>query len=736
MISADRLLPQQEIYNFLRSITIKYDPMVHYVNQMVIDKGYAVNDSDPTTWKYYINLTGAYHASDTRMYVTSLDTRQQILFSPATLAVNLRTRQAYLPGSDYYKRLCETYPEQVDLIKSILFPVPDMTSAIAAKNLTLLGYGSGILEPAEEPILVMEIESFLAVIKERWYFNFLDDEPYFYITFWSCLFIHLAMLLMSCRVANIQTPYVHSWDIWNKLESKGVSNYSDILNRQKSMVLYQNIDYLKQNSGKESNLIFLVNRLLYDFGVALYGRMVVQEAETGAQNYQLTPQLVPIQIPTNTADLGTEIATETVATIQQQLYQAGLTLSDSPETITAVERALSDTTLNNYMTKFLEIRPIAMNKPYADLLNMFIIETLMLTIGEGYYAQPVNIVDPVTNNILYLTPQALLGLYNYATNKAVGVTPTLIPTSMRLFLSFTPEIATPSLTIPWQDELIYLSMYVDTASYLSGLSYNTTMQSPDDFTTNLTALWLKFMEHLLADESTEIEQAHVSYMYLSSLCHSRREQTLNIAPGFTDYATWLGITGLDLQTNILSQYALQPDPAAAWSNLADIIITALVPINDVLNTFGNFTLNDTGYNRLTDLFVQMCSYRVVFLNSNRQTDESIAGAKWSTNYSPVTFHSYEDDITTEVMRFQTTMTVTQPLELVPDIHADPIVTFSTHQTYTETFVSQPVSSLQAGELPVIPIKTNPIPSTTVSLLNTDMHYVAMGVEFIPPLVSL
>lgn len=651
MISKDRLLMQQQIYNFLRSVTIKYDPIAQYLNDQIVKKGYPLNEQDPESWKYYLNMQGKYHASDTLMYVTSLDTQQQILFSPDVLTVHPRTKSVYKPGGIYYKRLCETYPEQVDLIKSILFPVTDVEKAIKSDDLTLLQYGTGYLEEYEEKLMIMEIEEFLEILKERWYFDFLDDEPYFYLVFWGSLWTYLAMLLMTARESYVHTPYVHTWHIWNDLKAQGLDDYSDILDRKKAMMLYQNIDYLKANAGKQSNLILLANRLLNDFGVAIYGRKVVQESETGAERYQLTPQLQAVRVPTDTATITTEISSETVATIQSKVYSKGLTPENTSEAAVVKERRLGDTTLNNFMTKFLEIRPITRNKIYSDILNMFLLETLTTSIIRGYYNEPVNINDLSTGVALYLYPRELLSLYHYATQKSLGIEPEFIPTQVSLYKAFKTELGTPKKTLQWGDELVYVSSHFNPNDVLSGLEYNTSIADPAAFTEMLTDQWLRYMDHHLKDQNTKIDKRHFILDYLMSLCHERRVETIDLIPGFATYKDWLGPQGIDIASSVLSQYDVQMDPSSAWANLADSIMSALVPINDVLDNFGNFTLSDFGYTRLRQLFVQMCSYRVVFLESSRSTPQYTTGSKWSTRYGPDHMGTYgERDIVRYIKR--------------------------------------------------------------------------------------
>lgn len=665
MISTDKLSFQRQIYDFLRTVTIKYAPIADYINSSLLERGYSVNDQDPTSWKYYINMLGEYHVSDTLMYVTSVDTQERILFSKENLALHPRTRSLYVPGAQYHDRLCEIYPNQTDLIKSILFPVEDLTKAITSSDLTILNFGSGYLEDYEENPLIEGLRAFLEILKERWYFEFLDDEPYFHITFFGGLWTKMAAFLLTEREHFIHTPYVHSWHIWNQIRDYGLDDYSDILNREKSMFLYQNIDYLKTNAGKMSNLIILVNRLLDDFGVSIYARRVVQESDTGAAKYQLTPQLQAVRIPTNNRSSVTEIGDETVETIQNRAYAKGFAIDNSSEAAVVKERQLGDTVLNDFMTKFLEIRPIARNKVYADILNVFLLETLSTSILNDYYKDPVVVNDPATNSVLYLYPRELLALYHYAAIKSIGHTPELIPNGFFFHKAFNTTIGTPTKTIKIDEEKIYLSMYVNTNAFLSDLNYDTTIDDPASFSAMASRLWLRYLEHLIEDTSTSIDTKRHVLSYLSSLCHTRRIEEHVLVEGHDSYERWLGPDGIDIQSSILAQYDLQADPGLAWSNLSDTIISALMPMTDILNEYGNYTLTDFGYERLRQLFIQMCSYKVVFLESTRDTPNFATGGKWSHRYGPDQFASFSDYIMTTTLHTKDHTTLNQDVELSP-----------------------------------------------------------------------
>ena len=723
------LLQQQQIYNFLRSLSIKFSPIADSVNTLLIQKGIEVNELDPTTWKYYLNMVGEYHSSDTPMYVTSLDTRQKILFSIPNLAINPATAQAYTPGGKYYNRLCTIYPEQVDLIKSILFPVPSMSAAIAAPDFTLLNYGNGFLEEWEQPKIIMEIEKFLNIYVDRWYFDFLDDEPYFHITAWSSLWTYLAMLIMSTRLELIKTPYVHSWHIWQYLQTKGVGDYSDILNRKQSMMLYQNIDYLKANAGKQSNLIVLADNLLADFDIGLYGRRVVQEAETYAGTYQLNPQLEAVRIPTSYGEISAEIQAKTVSEMQGDIFALGLTPSESVETVQAVERKLGNTTLNDYMTKFLEIRPIPKNVPFAQDLSNFMMETLVVSIVNGYYKNAIKIVEPISGDIMYLTPSEALALYSYAINQSLTITNDVIPSTAILYQSFTTDIGTPDSVFLRGDEKYLVSSQYNASDILSGLSYNTNISIPTDFSTMASNLWDKYLTHMLLDMDTSLEKRYEILKYLMTFCHQYRQVTMDLVPGYTSYSAWLGSNGLNIEQDMLSAYAGQKDPLLSWDNLALAIITALIPSNSTISTYTDLTLSRSDYARLSQLFINMCSYRVLFIESDPSTPTFNMGYRFITKWDPTIgnlvaydrFSMWQNITTTQSSVLETTLDQGWKKDITTDIQNVESASIGTTTTI--------VSSTTSGHCIRPRVMKNSI-TTTTTTGSVNLRYAPMSAALI------
>jgi 3'-phosphoadenosine 5'-phosphosulfate sulfotransferase (PAPS reductase)/FAD synthetase len=73
-------------------MVIKVEAVADSINERLkATYGNVFDVDDKRTWKYYLNLSGQYHSTDKKIYVTSLDTLQTIEFSRDTLAIHRAT---------------------------------------------------------------------------------------------------------------------------------------------------------------------------------------------------------------------------------------------------------------------------------------------------------------------------------------------------------------------------------------------------------------------------------------------------------------------------------------------------------------------------------------------------------------------------------------------------------------------------------------------------------------------
>ncbi|MBB5409235.1 hypothetical protein HDG34_003176 [Paraburkholderia sp. HC6.4b] len=253
------------------TLTIKSQESLDGLNQYVKDY-YGLmrfDETEPTTWKYYMNVAGQYHFTDTPMQVKSLDSMQIIDFTVENLKVHTATAAAYQFGTWEYYQLVTQYPKQVFLILGIIYPV-EVQSAISAADGDILGWPASLIEPNEFS-LVQKLQGWIKAFKNRW-FNpqyGISDELYFTVQN-SNLYYGLAMAIISYRLAACGTAEAHSYHVRQYLASHlGLDAYYDQLTLAQSIWLYRNINYIERNAGKQSTFRTLIQKLLTDRGIPL-----------------------------------------------------------------------------------------------------------------------------------------------------------------------------------------------------------------------------------------------------------------------------------------------------------------------------------------------------------------------------------------------------------------------------------------------------------------------------------
>ena len=247
---------KKEIFNFLRTVTIKFEPFAYMMGKDYMELHGLTNPHAP--WNpYYINLVGEYVETNTLMTVRSIETEQTVPFNRDLFTKYPRTGKLYkIPNQEYF-RLQERYPENTGLIQSIVYPVSSIEEAIAAPNLSLLAYDDSLLEETERYDLILCLKNFLEFVRRRWWVADFGYEDMYATTFWTMLWQMLPIVLLTRRFTNIRTPCVHSYHVWEYLSNKGLGDYRTVLTTKQSMWLYRNLEYVLKNQGKNDTLIKL-----------------------------------------------------------------------------------------------------------------------------------------------------------------------------------------------------------------------------------------------------------------------------------------------------------------------------------------------------------------------------------------------------------------------------------------------------------------------------------------------
>lgn len=271
---------------FAKTVVVKLAEAAELINEGVV-ASYgtgAVNKYDPTSWKYYMNLSGEYHPTDTIMSVVSIDTLEEIDFTVDNLKIHTATAEAHQFGTRLYESLLYRYPKQEMLINGILSPV-DMATAIAAENGTIIGFQPNLVE-SNEVTLIRDLEIYIKNVMHRWFnAQFAMSDAYYVTDFFTQLKLYVYPELINLRQRRCKTSEAHSFHVRMYLASHGgLDRYLPYMTLKQALWFYRNIRYILRNSGKVEQFAKLIENLLTSRGIPI-GKYSIRQLDSYKENY-------------------------------------------------------------------------------------------------------------------------------------------------------------------------------------------------------------------------------------------------------------------------------------------------------------------------------------------------------------------------------------------------------------------------------------------------------------------
>lgn len=419
-------LYKQKVYSLAKTLVIKSDAAAKAVNTGLEQMGYYVDRFDPKTWKYYLNLSGVYHQTDSLMTVTSMDTREEIAFTKENLLIHRATAREYAYGSRYYNELLRRYPNQESLIIGILNPV-NINTAIAAEDGTILQFDHTLVED-NEVSLIKRLETWIKGIMIRW--NVADysiTDDLYVPAFLGVLYSQIPAKILNLRLDACHTNEVHSYHIREYLASNGkLENFLDFLTKKQALFLYRNIRYIHRNAGKAETFELLVKRILTERGIPLAAYEMRHNLSN--QPDELYPDVDLIQVPLNDRRISAINKTRTVMEMlvkEDDIAKGNRSVrNESALDITVkMENSLND----RLQTKVLESDLVDLSDAAAFTLSDTLLNQWLWMSYAGLYLTILSVPHPVTGNRILLTAKDAYAIFIFAYNKARGVVIDEIP---------------------------------------------------------------------------------------------------------------------------------------------------------------------------------------------------------------------------------------------------------------------------------------------------------------------
>lgn len=417
---------QNDTIKLVRSMVIKSVKTAEAINQRLVELNQSVSNN-PKEWKYYLNLSGEYHYTDTPMEVVSLDTLETIPFTKAYLEVHKTTKLEYTFNSSYYLELLDKYPGQESLIRGILNPI-DIDEAVNADDYAILYYDVNLIEENEYGL----VESI-----NKWIRSFMlkhNVEGYhlasdLYTTaLLGCMYSHLPTAILNLRLDNCKTNRVHSYHLWTYLASNArLNKYRRTLTIKQALFLYRNIHFLLANAGKSSTLDILIERMLTERGFPVYGYDIRHQMDTF--NEYLQPEVEVVRTQINEAyETYSLKPVNTVKYLHELLEDKAKSNGDDIDRDTLdVTNKMSVVGRNVLHTKVLEsIATVESINEEITLSEVLFSEWVTLSV-DGYYDGFIRIPHPITGENMLLKPIDALILFIFVLNRSIGVTLDEIP---------------------------------------------------------------------------------------------------------------------------------------------------------------------------------------------------------------------------------------------------------------------------------------------------------------------
>ncbi|HCJ5818868.1 TPA: hypothetical protein NU463_004524, partial [Escherichia coli] len=283
-----------------KSLIVKSESIAQQMNLAITKNGGFVSENRET-WRYYLHLAGKRHAIDKPIYITSLDTQEQIELTTQNLSRHKKTSNVYRSNPEYIDDLIAEYPDYAVYIRGTFNPI-DVAYAIRVDDCSILYYDPALVEP-QETSLITHIENFIRAAHVR----FMADgwkvhNDCFVLAFYMQQYPVWPGLIMYIRKRLQFTTETHSYYVTEFLAShQELHEFMPYLTLKQKFTLYRNIRYWERNSGKEEIFTWMIDTLLTGWGMPAVGYKVAQQIHdpTTGSDDDLTPLPIGYQSSLN-----------------------------------------------------------------------------------------------------------------------------------------------------------------------------------------------------------------------------------------------------------------------------------------------------------------------------------------------------------------------------------------------------------------------------------------------------
>ena len=500
----------------------------------------AVDALEPSSWKYYLNVSGEYHPLDTVMEVVSWDTLETIVFNKANLEIHRATYRAYAFGTPLYKELLSKYPEQELLIKGILFPV-DIETAINADDGIILAYDTSLVD-SNEYSLIHNLNGWIKNFKFRWVnHQFEISDSLYSATMLGIMYVNLIPAILNFRLEACKTNEAHRYHTTEYLLSHGIPEICiQHLTKQQTLYFYRNIKYLQRHAGTKETFERLLDHIMTERGLPL-SKYVMKHQDVD-QLETLYPKIEFKNIALN--GMYSE-------NIDDYFSLPEILSKESKNALGNVEYAdiHSDSILEKFeisrssvvQTKMLECAVVDYTDAGQDRIEEVLINHWLYYSVSGLYSVYIGIINPVTGERMPLQVKDAFILAMYAFAKTFELELINVPQAVA---SKVQRIQPPSI-----EELMSVvnREYVSEAVAIEALSHSPLVGTAITSTEAFNRLVIDVHSAILAHRKMPIRYEHQHTRAYVKLLTGRiyADVLCDLASANTSYVGWFQEKNLD-----------------------------------------------------------------------------------------------------------------------------------------------------------------------------------------------
>lgn len=637
---------RREILRYLSSMTIKFSPLANLISTKVSNETDFVITNDREN-PYYRNLCGLYSFLDTQMEVVSAETGQRVPFNKELWNDYPKTAALYTIGSEAYSRLCLEYPNQVGLIRGIMYPCPDIDQLIAAEELSIVNHVPSYLRENEREIILQSCRDSLKYIRDRWFVMDYCCEDQYPIVFMSQVYLLLFTNIIKQRQINCDTHAVHHMHVWDRLMANGLGQYESLLTETQARWFYRNMRYLKENRGRKSNLILLADNLLRNLKVHLVSKRIFQQTTDLPEDVVMVPEFLSeeivdysVTIPEaviTTTNNGTPVireidstlsadilvnknAKESMDDILHRVFREGYYPEYSVDDSVVMEAQFAKTVTHTIPTRLMEFQKYIINTQYLRHLTVFIFDSLMYQYSNGNLNYRIAFKDENTNLPVNLSVSEALILMHYLVYKKHGITPDFLPESCPVdsaYLKDRPAKADLPKYFWFNKTRYHMDTLVQVTNILNEVAWiNERFTDAGDFIRALGIQFDTMVQHIrsAATEPLLIYQWAMWYFYKYILA----QEDVPLHVNNKTYTSWFAEH--EAAARLIDAYEELPEKGVYYEQLGKVLLRQVLPIeeSDLLVQYAGAIYDNTAfYEQIKQLFTDWTSHDLTYLDTDR-----------------------------------------------------------------------------------------------------------------------